>query len=351
MRGHRRATAVRMRTLGVIGVLVAIVAAQDSLSAPDSSPGQRLRIVNDGPVRVSARLMPRRGRLTVGDQFGVELTVRRLRNYRASQPFLPDPGRFVELNRKTVTRYAGDTIIDRHTMKLAAFAPGEIHLPPYVVTWQGDTAVYASVSDSIPIKVESVLPDSMTDINDLKPQVQYPNLVPLFVLLGLAAAGGLVWLGLRLYRRYRRIRLYGAPLPDPWDEALVALGQVPAEEWLGTGQFKRYYYTLSEILKRYLTRRFGFPAIDQTTTEIIRAMKVARIPERDGFGEFFRAADLVKYAKHLPPAAEAAAAIERARELVTLTMPRAEDQSEVRSANGQPGTANRQPDEAGKQSS
>ncbi len=349
MRTCRKPT--QIRALALVGVLVAVAAAQDSLSTPDSTALPRVRVVTGGPVSVTAKLKPQRGRLTVGDQFEAELTVRRLRSYSASQPFLPDPGHFVELDRKTVTRYAGDTIVDRHTLKLAAFAAGELHLPSYVVTWQGDTAVYASLSDSIPLKVESVLPDSMADINDLKPQVQYPNFVPLLVLLGLIAAGGSVWLGLRLYRRYRRIRLYGAPLPDPWDEALAALERVPAEEWLEAGQVKRYYYTLSEILKRYLTRRFGFPAIDQTTTEMTRAMKAARIPERDGFGEFFRAADLVKYAKYLPPAADAVAAVARARELVTLTTPRPEEQTEGQGADGQPGAGHRPSDSTDRKSS
>jgi hypothetical protein len=302
-----------------------------------------LRIVRGGPVSLTATLNPRRSKLTVGDPFAVELVVRHLRTVKLSQPFLPDPGEFLVLNQKTVTRYAGDTIVDSHSLKVAAFAPGELKLPPFIVTWQGDTAVYASASDSIAVKVESVMPDSMKDINDLKPQVQYPNLLPIWILLGLIAAGGLAWLGLRLYRRYRRIKLYGAPLPDPWDEALNALERVPAREWLDAGQFKRYYYTLSEILKRYLTRRFGFPAIDQTTTEIARAMKAAKTPEREGFGEFFRAADMVKYAKHLPLPADAAAAIERARELVTLTTPRTEERPGTRSSNDETGPANRQP--------
>jgi hypothetical protein len=303
---------------------VVVALAQDSVPAVDSAAPPQFRIVNDGPVAVSAKLKPHRGRLTVGDRFDVELTVRRLRTVKASQPFLPDPGRFLVLDQKTVTNYAGDTIVDRHSLEVAAFAAGELKLPPFVVTWQGDTAVYASTSDSLALKVESVMPDSMKDINDLKPQVQYPNLLPVWIILGLVAAAGLGWLGFRLYRRYRRIRLYGAPLPDPWDEAINALERVPAREWLDGGQVKRYYYTLSEILKRYLTRRFGFPALDQTTTEINRAMKAAKIPEREGFTEFFRAADMVKYAKHQPAPADSDAAIERARELVTLTTPKPE---------------------------
>jgi hypothetical protein len=174
------------------------------------------------------------------------------------------------------------------------------------------------------VKVASTMPKDMKDINDLKPQVQFPNFLPIWIMLGILGAAGLGYAGWRLYRRYRRMKLYGAPLPDPWDEALAALDRVPADDWLASGHFKRYYYTVSEVLKRYLTRRFGFPALDQTTTEIVRAMKAAKIPEREGFGEFFQRADMVKYAKFVPPATEAAAVVSTARELVKATTPKLE---------------------------
>ena len=124
------------------------------------------------------------------------------------------------------------------------------------------------------------------------------------------------------------MKLYGTPLPDPWDEALLALDAVPAEDWVKSGHTKRYYYTVSEMLKRYLTRRFVFPAIDQTTTEIVRAMKAAKTPEREGFGEFFLRADMVKYAKFVPPETEASAVIPTARELVRATTPKPEAESD-----------------------
>jgi hypothetical protein len=303
---------------------LAFAATPSDTTARDTAPA--FRIVEGGPVSVEAKLGPRRsGRpLTVGDRFSVELTVKHHRDMKVSPPFNQDPGPFAIVDKKTVTRYAGDTIVDRHTLTMAAFATGEPGVPPFIVAYPLQGEVLAAASDSIPVKVASVLPKDMKDVNDLKPQVQFPNLMPIWIILGLFGAAGLGYTGWRLYRRYRRIRLYGAPLPDPWDEALSALSAVPADDWLGSGQVKRYYYTVSEILKRYLTRRFEFPAIDQTTTEIVRAMKQAKTPEREGFGDFFVRADMVKYAKFVPPAGEAAAMIPTAVELVKTTTPKPE---------------------------
>jgi hypothetical protein len=313
--------------------LLAAQPAPDSTAAPDTTARDTVardtapayHIVSGGPVSVTAKLLPRPKRdLTVGDRFKLELTVRHYRNTKVGEPFTPSLDPFMILDKKSVTRYAGDTIVDVHTLTMAAFATGEPKIPPFIVPYPAEGEVRAAASDSITVKVASVMPKDMKDVNDLKPQVQFPNFLPIWIMLGILAAAGLSYAGWYLYRRYRRIRLYGAPLPDPWDEALAALDRVPADNWLASGHFKRYYYTVSEVLKRYLTRRFGFPALDQTTTEIMRAMKVTKTPEREGFGEFFRQADMVKYAKFVPLATEAAAVIPAARELVQATTPKPE---------------------------
>jgi hypothetical protein len=310
----------------LVAVATAQPAAPDTAALPDTTArdtAPAYRIVSGGPVSVSAKLLPRPKRdLTVGDRFKLELVVKHHRAVKVAEPFTPTLDPFMILDKKSVTRYAGDTIVDIHTLTMAAFATGEPKIPPFIVPYPAEGEVRAAASDSIPVKVASVLPKDMKDINDLKPQIQFPNLLPIWIILALFAAAGLGYAGWRLYRRYRRIRLYGAPLPDPWDEALAALDRVPADDWLASGHFKRYYYTVSEVLKRYLTRRFEFPALDQTTTEILRAMKAAKTPEREGFGEFFQRADMVKYAKFVPPAAEAAAVIPTARELVKATTPK-----------------------------
>ncbi|MEO0085563.1 MAG: hypothetical protein ABIK37_02920 [candidate division WOR-3 bacterium] len=305
-----------------LALLLAVAAGQpDSSAAPDSGRPAGLRIVSDGPVRVAAKLVPRRGTLTVGDRFEVEVQVSHPRNVKVSPPFMEQPGDYVVTGQKAKTRYQGDTVVEVHRLTLAAFTVGTVKVPPFLSAYQDVAGTAAAASDSLELKVASVMPADMQDINDLKPQIQYPNLLPVWILAGLIAAGIGVWLGWRWWRRVRRKRAEPASLPEPWDEALAALGALPVLDLISAGQIKRYYYAVSEILKRYLTRRYGFAALDQTTTEISRELKARRVAEREKFVEFFLRADMVKYAKLVPPAAEMEAAVERARELVRLTTP------------------------------
>lgn len=298
----------------LLPVLLAPVA--DSLGV-DSAPGPKL-VVN-GPVRVEWQIV-RMGRvLTIGDRIRMRVRVTRPRELTVSPPVPANPEELLILNQKHHTEYRGDSAVDGYELTVAVFATGERRFAPFLVNYQDKGEVWVSASDSIPLKVASLISDKMQDINELKPQITFPNLLPLWVAVAVLGCGFAGYLGWRLWQRYRRRQEEPGSKPSPWDEAFAALGALPVEEWLEAGQIKRLYYTVSEIVKRYLTRRFGFPAIDQTTSEIIRELKSRRVGSFEQFMRFFFDADLVKYARYVPP--EPGSVVGWARELVELTRP------------------------------
>ncbi len=307
-------------------VAVLLILAQtpsDSLFADSAPAGPQL--VENGPVRVEWRLIRRPRVLTVGDRIGLRLLVYHPRELSVIPPLPANPDEVVVLNQKHHIQYRGDTTVDVYDLTLAVFMTGERKLAPFLVGYQQQNRSYLAASESIPLPVRSLISEQMQDINDLKPQVTFPNLIPLWVALGLIGAGLAGYFGWRFWQRYRRRQEeLVSPLP-PWEEALAALASLPVEEWLSTGQVKRLYYTVSEIVKRYLTRRFEFPAVDQTSTEIVRELKSRKVAVSERFATFFLDADLVKYAKYLP--AEPASVVNRARELVELTRPAPEPAS------------------------
>ncbi|MBN2537630.1 hypothetical protein JXB37_05085, partial [candidate division WOR-3 bacterium] len=104
---------------------------------PDSAAGPGYRLVESGPVGVTAKLLPRKTTkpLTVGDRFKVEVTVRQHRDQQASDPVLEDQDRFAVTGHSSVITYDGDTVVTTHALELAAFATGDIHLPGFLVVF------------------------------------------------------------------------------------------------------------------------------------------------------------------------------------------------------------------------
>ncbi|MEO0073080.1 MAG: hypothetical protein ABIK43_00265, partial [candidate division WOR-3 bacterium] len=145
--------------------------------APESTR-QQWQLVTDGSVTVSGRLLPRRTTrpLTVGDRFSAEYTVKHHRDRRVSPLLAQSTDPFVILNQHQVTRYHGDTMLEIYKLELAGFAAGTVKIPPLLVTWTSGGSVWAAQSDRLPVEIVSVLPEAMSDINEIKPQITVPNL-------------------------------------------------------------------------------------------------------------------------------------------------------------------------------
>jgi hypothetical protein len=272
------------------------------------------------PDRIVTRVQPQ-PRLTVGDRFDVTYVVTTRHPSLVTGPLADSMGAFVIVkeNRKTARR--GDLDETTYRIAVAGFQPGRQTLPGlrFMVSFgeQGDTLT----GDTVGVSIASVLPDSMKDVHGLKPPETFPNywlwLVPAILLLVAVFS----WLAWKLYRRLKRLQEAVPPPLPAWEEALGALDRLPWREWVADGQFKRFYYALSEILKRYLERRFGFDAVEQTTTELLASMRAQKLPMRDEITRFFARCDLVKYAKTVPPEDEAERALEQLRDFVLRTKP------------------------------
>jgi len=260
-------------------------------------------------------------RLTVGDRFDVTLVVTAPNHSLVTGPLADSTGVFVVAReqRKTAIRAGSDE--STYRLSLAGFRAGRQKLPVFVFLVQTGGSIDTLKSDTASVTLTSVLPATMQDIHPLAPAEAFPKRLLWIVPLALLVLAALAGIGYRLYRRLRTIQsLAEAPLP-PWEEALAALEAMPWREWLASGQVKRYYYALSQVLKRYIERRFGFDAVEQTTTEILLSMRTHRTPMRDEVARFFNRYDIVKYAKWEPPPDEAESAIAQVREFVVKTRP------------------------------
>jgi hypothetical protein len=260
-------------------------------------------------------------RLTVGDRFDVALTVTAAKRSLITGPLAESLGVFVVADEKRSTKSGAKADESTYHLSVAGFKTGRQPVPVFTFVVQNGQAVDTLTSDTASVTIASVLPGQMKDIRGLKPPETFPNPWLWLIPAALLAALVLAWVARSLMRRLRRLREQAeAPLP-PWEEALQALDSLPWREWLDAGQVKRYYFALSEVLKRYIERRFEFHAVEQTTTEMLASMRTYKTPMRDDIGRFLTRSDLVKYAKLVPPDDEATAAIAQVREFVMRTKP------------------------------
>lgn len=84
-------------------------------------------------------------------------------------------------------------------------------------------------------------------------------------------------------------------------EAIDKLRQLQRQELPAKGEWKTYYSTLTEIVKVYAQKRFGLPALQYTTDDLLVQLNTGLSRETLGeMAESLRIGDAVKFAKYVP---------------------------------------------------
>lgn len=85
----------------------------------------------------------------------------------------------------------------------------------------------------------------------------------------------------------------------PHQKALKAIEKIKAEKMQNSEDQKTYYTQLTDTLRKYIEERFGFNAMEMTSSEIIDHLQQADDKKMlDELRELFNTADLVKFAKY-----------------------------------------------------
>lgn len=85
----------------------------------------------------------------------------------------------------------------------------------------------------------------------------------------------------------------------PHQKAMKEIEQIKADNMTAQGDQKEYYTKLTDTLRKYIEERYGFRAMEMTSTEIIdRLTADGDMKSLNELTELFRTADLVKFAKY-----------------------------------------------------
>ena len=143
----------------------------------------------------------------------------------------------------------------------------------------------------------------------------------------------LIGAGIYAWHRYRTkgYLIPKKPEPTPYEEAMKRLNTLKGQKLWEQGMEKEYFTELTDILRRYLARRFGINAEEMTSRQIMSSL--AKNEETKDKRAYFRkildVADFVKFAKVRPLPEDNIASYESAVRFVNETKPVPNPEDEV----------------------
>ena len=84
----------------------------------------------------------------------------------------------------------------------------------------------------------------------------------------------------------------------PHQKAMKEIEQIKADKMVTSENQKEYYTKLTDTLRRYIEERYGFSAMEMTSSEIIDRLMQTDQQSLDELRQLFTTADLVKFAKY-----------------------------------------------------
>ncbi len=294
------------------------------------------------PVRaaqVDATLSPQDAR--VGDELWLEVKVSGAPPSAVRFP-APEQADFTLLRIDT-SRLAKESLL---RYALAIYDTGRFvlsELPVVVISGAQAETLY---TPQLGVTIGSVLPDTASVPLPIKPYREHPfrwkDLIRqvirspwtwTVVALLLVLAG--VWIWRRYFRKVKEGEI-AAPviLLPPYDQAVRDLIALKDKKYPARGMLKEFFSEFSQIMRNYLERRYEFPALEMTTFDLestLREDSFPRVIERKLLPTFHEA-DLVKFAKYVPPVERCDALLETGFEIVAATKPAELPEAESKAA-------------------
>ena len=194
-------------------------------------------------------------------------------------------------------------------------------------------------TNPVPVTIRSILPDTAQALQPIKPYRKHPfQWRELLAWAWIPALALLSWAAWWLWRRYRKKSLPQAaatkPQLPPHEEAVRDLIALRDRKYPARGMLKEFFIEFSHIMRRYLERRYEFPALEMTTFDLEREFENGTYDPalRERLLPALRESDLVKFAKFIPDPNRCAGHLDLGFELVDLTRPRPQPEAAEKAA-------------------
>jgi hypothetical protein len=264
----------------------------------------------------------------IGDRAEIKLKLELPKGYTFKWPVLkPDSGLELSDTLSTDSSITKDSKTYTRHIFVTAFDSGVFMFPALQIEFRkdGDTAALFRKTEPVALNYHRITVDTAKEIIAIKEPVQVPpdiRAVILYAALALLALGiiFLVW----YFWRKKKLspatkalaRIESKNIP-PWQKASEKLDELEKMQLWEQGQLKQHYVLLSLILRQYIQDTYRIEALEYTTSQIMEnGTRIFPAEASRLLGNLLETADLVKFAKHTPDAAEIKDSIRQARDFV-----------------------------------
>ena len=249
--------------------------------------------------------------LLIGEQAKVKLEISMDAKQKLQLPFLRDTlVKGVEIldiaKPDTQMLNDGKRMLIKQEYTITSFDSALYYLPPFEVMVNGEP--YRS--KALAVKVYSIPVDTLHPEQFFGPKtvrevpITWDDVSAIvWLTLLMLALGGLAYYLFVRYKDNKPIikKIKIEPKLPPHQQALKEIECIKGDKTLRTADPKTYYTELTDVLRTYMEERFGFNAMEMTSSEIID--KLQEINDKESIKDLmylFQTADLVKFAKHSP---------------------------------------------------
>lgn len=212
----------------------------------------------------------------------------------------------------------------RQTLILTSFDSGINTIPSLPINFDpliADSSIHL-FTDSIRINVSFSPLDSTKTFHDIKTIIEVKDEIPLWIWI----AGGvliilLVILTYYLIKYFKRSKkpqsLFNSKL-SPFEEAMQSLEGLKKEQLLYKGEVKQFHTRLTNIFKRYTSRKMQKNILNLTSSQILLLLNDTLLSRVDTslIAGSLRMTDAVKFAKYIPPIPESESAFADTKKVI-----------------------------------
>ena len=189
---------------------------------------------------------------------------------------------------------------------ITSFDSALYYLPPFEVLVNDQAYRSKALALKVySIPVDTLHPDQFFGPKDIREvPITWNDLAPLvYSALAMLILGAAAVFFIIRYRDNKPIikKIKVEPKLPPHQQALQEIERIKGDKTLRNTDPKEYYTELTDVLRNYMAERFGFNAMEMTSSEIID--KLQDISDKESIKDLmflFQTADLVKFAKHSP---------------------------------------------------